>query len=203
MPRCLVLLVIGLLALPANAGERPIPATREKKPGYAPAVGTGGQVLQPETAVRRGPNLELAAMKKKKGATSRPMSAEGNKKAGEAFLAENRTKQGVVVLPSGLQYEVLKEGGGKIPTDVDTVECLVRATFVDGKVFGSSPRGKPSVFNVKGTIPGLNEALKLMKAGSKWRIVIPPGLAYGEKGAGRAVGPNETLIYEVELLAVR
>lgn len=153
-------------------------------------------------AARNESTQQLAALKMKKSRGPK-ISAEENKKAGKAFLEENKTKEGVEVLPSGLQYKILKAGDGVIPTDNDTVDCLVRATFIDGTVFGGSPPGRPSTFKVSGTIAGLNEALKLMPVGSKWRLFIPPGLAYGEKGAGRRIGPNATLIYEVELLAVK
>lgn len=157
---------------------------------------SAGNAAQNESAQK------LAAVKMRKSKAPK-MSAEENKKAGEAFLEANKKREGVVVLPSGLQYEILKVGDGKVPTDNDTVDCNVRATLVDNTVFGGSPRDKPSTFQVKGTIAGLNEALKLMPVGSKWRLFIPSGLAYGEKGAGKRIGPNATLIYEVELLAIK
>lgn len=130
--------------------------------------------------------------------------AENNKKAGEAFLAENTKKVGVVTLPSGLQYKILTKGEGKIATQDDVVICNYRGTLLDGTVFDSSAStGKSAMFNVAGVIPGWQEALKLMPVGSKWEIYIPSELAYGQRGAGRDIGPNSTLIFEVELLDVQ
>jgi FKBP-type peptidyl-prolyl cis-trans isomerase len=128
-----------------------------------------------------------------------------NKNEGDAFLAENSKKEGVVSLPSGLQYKILKMGDGKMPKDTDIVECHYRGTLVDGTEFDSSyARKQPATFKVKGgVIPGWTEALLLMPVGSKFQFFIPPQLAYGENGAGGQVGPNATLIFEVELLAIK
>jgi FKBP-type peptidyl-prolyl cis-trans isomerase FklB len=129
---------------------------------------------------------------------------EKNKKEGEAFLAENKKKEGVVVLPSGLQYKIIKEGDGKIPTINDIVTIHYRGTLIDGTEFDSSySRGQPATFPVKGVITGFSEALQLMKVGSKWQLFIPSNLAYGERGAGDDIGPNATLIFEVELLSIK
>ncbi len=131
-------------------------------------------------------------------------AAEENKKAGDAFLEENKKKDGVVVLPSGLQYKILKAGDGKKPTDADTVECHYRGTLIDGTEFDSSyKRGQPASFKVTGVIAGWTEALKVMPVGSKWQLFVPPQLGYGERGAGREIGPNATLIFEVELLGIK
>jgi FKBP-type peptidyl-prolyl cis-trans isomerase len=131
-------------------------------------------------------------------------TAEQNKKTGETFLAENKTKEGVKILPSGLQYKILKQGSGVQPQDADTVEVNYRGTLIDGTEFDSSyKRGQPLSFPVDGIIPGWKEALKLMPVGSKWQLFIPSSLAYGEKGAGGEIGPNATLIFEVELLAIK
>ena len=130
--------------------------------------------------------------------------AEKNKKEGEAFLAANKTKEGVKTLPDGLQYKVIKEGTGKTPTEKDSVVCNYRGTLTDGTEFDSSyKRGQPATFPVKGVIPGWTEALKMMKEGSKWELFIPSNLAYGERGAGNVIGPNATLIFEIELISVK
>lgn len=127
----------------------------------------------------------------------------GNLEEGLAFLAENRKKAGVIELPSGLQYMVLNEGDGNIPTSRDKVKCHYHGTLIDGTVFDSSvERGQPAVFPVNGVIQGWVEALQLMSTGSKWRLFIPSELAYGSNGAGGAIGPNSTLIFDVELLKI-
>jgi len=129
-------------------------------------------------------------------------AAGDNKKLGDDFLAANKKKEGVVTLDSGLQYKILKAGKGQKPTEENTVDVKYRGTFIDGKEFDSSKDGA-ATFKVGGIIPGWREALKLMPVGSKWQLVIPPSLAYGEKGAGRTIGPNATLVFEVELVAIK
>lgn len=125
------------------------------------------------------------------------------KAAGEKFLAENKTKEGVVALPSGLQYKILKEGNGPKPKASETVKCHYEGRLIDGTVFDSSiRRGEPAEFPVGGVIQGWVEALQLMPVGSKWQLYIPSELAYGTHGAGQAIGPDETLIFDVELLAI-
>ena len=134
------------------------------------------------------------------------MEAEAgeNKKQGEAFLAENKTKDGVKTLPSGLEYKVLTEGTGPKPTASDTVECNYRGTLIDGKEFDSSDKhGGPATFPVSGVIKGWTEALQLMPVGSKWQLFIPPDLAYGDRGAGPDIGPDSTLIFDVELVSIK
>jgi len=129
---------------------------------------------------------------------------EKNKKEGEAFLAENKKKQGVITLPSGLQYKVVSAGKGKKPKPTDTVTVQYRGTLIDGTEFDSSyRRGQPATFPVNGVIPGWTEALGLMQEGAKWQIFVPSNLAYGEKGAGGQIGPNATLIFEVELISIQ
>lgn len=126
-----------------------------------------------------------------------------NKEAGEKFLAENKTKPGVVALPSGLQYQILKEGNGPKPTAADKVKTHYHGTLIDGTVFDSSvERGQPISFPVGGVIKGWTEALQLMPVGSKWRLFIPSDLAYGERQAGPKIGPNSALIFDVELLDI-
>ncbi len=127
----------------------------------------------------------------------------GNLEEGLKFLAENRKKPGVVELPSGLQYKILTEGEGDIPTANDQVKCHYHGTLIDGTVFDSSvERGQPAIFPVNGVIQGWVEALQLMSTGSKWRLFIPSALAYGANGAGSAIGPNAALIFDVELLKI-
>lgn len=126
-----------------------------------------------------------------------------NKAEGEAFLAKNKTAAGVKTLPSGLQYQVIKDGTGKMPKATDKVSVNYRGTLLDGKEFDSSySRGTPANFPVNGVIPGWTEALQLMKEGAKWKLFIPASLAYGEQGAGGVIGPNAVLLFEVELLKV-
>lgn len=128
---------------------------------------------------------------------------EINKKAGEEFLNINCHKAGVVELPSGLQYEVLKQGTGAKPALTDKVKCHYHGTLINGTVFDSSvDRGEPAVFGVNQVIPGWVEALQLMQVGAKWRLFIPSQLAYGEHGAGQAIEPNSTLVFDVELLDI-
>jgi FKBP-type peptidyl-prolyl cis-trans isomerase FklB len=129
--------------------------------------------------------------------------SEKNKKEGEDFLAENKKKEGIITLSSGLQYKILKEGAGPNPKETDTVTVNYRGSLIDGTEFDSSyKRNEPATFPVKGVIPGWQEALQLMKTGSKWQLFVPAGLAYAERGAGNAIGPNTTLIFEVELLSI-
>ncbi|HFA49977.1 MAG TPA: FKBP-type peptidyl-prolyl cis-trans isomerase [Bacteroidetes bacterium] len=126
-----------------------------------------------------------------------------NKAEGEAFLKKNAEREGVVTLPSGLQYEVLKEGTGPVPKSSDKVKVHYHGTLINGDVFDSSvQRGQPASFPVTGVIKGWVEALQLMPVGSKWKLFIPSNLAYGERGAGGKIGPNAALVFEVELLAI-
>lgn len=134
---------------------------------------------------------------------ARSEKASGNKKAGEAFLAENKKKPGVITLPSGLQYTVLKEGNGTKPAVDDQVKVHYRGTLLDGTVFDSSiDRGEPVTLGLKNVIPGWTEALQLMPVGSKWRLFIPSTLAYGDNPAGPLIKEGSTLIFEVELLEI-
>jgi FKBP-type peptidyl-prolyl cis-trans isomerase FklB len=129
--------------------------------------------------------------------------AAGNRKAGEAFLAENRKQPGVVSLPSGLQYQILKESTGVKPAATDKVKVHYTGTLLDGTVFDSSvQRGEPLEISVNGVIPGWIEALQLMPVGSKWKLFIPSHLAYGDNPAGPSIKPGSTLIFEVELLDI-
>lgn len=130
-------------------------------------------------------------------------AAEKNKKEGEAFLAENKKKPGVVTLPDGLQYKVITEGKGPKPTKHDSVTVEYTGKLLDGQVFDSTEKsGKPVTFRVDQVIPGWTEALQMMNEGSRWEVTIPASLAYGEKGVGGPIGPNETLIFEINLVKV-
>jgi FKBP-type peptidyl-prolyl cis-trans isomerase len=141
---------------------------------------------------------------KQKQMQAEEAAAEDNRKQGEAFLAENGKKAGVVTTASGLQYKVITAGTGKKPAETDTVLCNYKGTFLDGTEFDSSAEaGKPVPFDIKTVIPGFKEALQLMPVGSKWQIVVPASLAYGPRGAGNVIGPNTTLIFEVELVGIQ
>lgn len=132
------------------------------------------------------------------------MQAEENKKKGDAFLAENKKKPGVVTLPSGLQYKIVTEGTGPKPSKDTTVVCHYRGTLIDGTEFDSSyKRGEPATFRVAQVIRGWQEILQLMPVGSKWQVFVPSALAYGERGAGERIGPNAALIFDIELVAIK
>ena len=140
----------------------------------------------------------------KEMAAKQEQVAKRNKAEGEAFLAENKKKEGVKTLPSGLQYKVIKAGTGKKPKSNDTVTVHYRGTLINGTEFDSSyKRGQPVSFPVSGVIPGWTEALQLMEEGAKWQLFIPSNIAYGERGAGGVIGPNATLIFEVELVSIQ
>ena len=136
--------------------------------------------------------------------TKQLAQAESGKAEGDKFLIENKTKEGVKVTESGLQYKVITAGTGATPTATDTVVTHYTGTLIDGKVFDSShKRNAPATFPVNGVIKGWTEALQLMKVGSKWQLVIPSELAYGARGAGQSIGPNQVLIFEIELLEIK
>ena len=145
----------------------------------------------------------LSRFRKTKAIVAKAKSlSQRNTERGKAYLEKNKAREGVKVLESGLQYEVLLEGNGSIPSDNDEVQVHYHGTLVDGEVFDSSvERGEPSSFGVSGVIKGWTEALKLMNVGSKWKLSIPPDIAYGENGSN-SIGPEETLIFEVELLGI-
>jgi FKBP-type peptidyl-prolyl cis-trans isomerase len=147
--------------------------------------------------------MEFQKEMRAKADAEKAKQGEANLAAGTAFLEKNKTAEGVVVLPSGLQYKILKEGDGPKPTTSDRVKVHYRGTLIDGKVFDSSyDRGEPASFGVTQVIQGWQEALQLMPVGSKWMVYIPASLGYGERGAGRDIGPNAALIFEVELLEI-
>lgn len=163
---------------------------------------TGGKVLLNDDQAREVLETFAKDMAAKQEGL-RTAQAEKNKKAGADFLAENKKKDGVKTTASGLQYKVVKAGTGKIPKASDTVKTHYKGTLIDGTEFDSSyKRNEPAVFPVNGVIPGWTEALQLMPVGSKWQLFIPSDLAYGERGAGSAIGPNSMLTFEIELLSI-
>jgi len=160
---------------------------------------TSGKPLLTEKEIQE----TMAAFQKEMMAKKEEV-AKQNKKDGETFLAENKKKEGVKTLPSGLQYKVIKAGAGKKPKSTDTVTVHYRGTLINGTEFDSSyKRGQTVSFQVSGVIPGWTEALQLMEEGAKWQLFIPSNLAYGERGAGGVIGPNATLIFEVELVSIQ
>jgi FKBP-type peptidyl-prolyl cis-trans isomerase FklB len=164
---------------------------------------SNGKTLLTEDEVHAILTQLQADMRKKQQELAQQLGEE-NKKHGLAFLEANKTKDGVVALPSGLQYKVLQEGTGPKPTATDSVVCNYRGTLLDNTEFDSSyKRGQPATFPVTGVIKGWTEALQLMPVGSKWQLFVPAELAYGERGAGGQIGPNATLIFEVELLSIQ
>ncbi len=146
----------------------------------------------------------LFADYQKRETAKKELAGNANKEEGVKFLAENKNKKGVTELPSGLQYKVITAGTGKQPTAEDTVSVHYRGTLINGQEFDSSHRrGEPATFPVGGVIKGWTEALQLMKEGAKWQLFIPSDLAYGSRGAGGDIGPNATLMFDVELLKVQ
>lgn len=164
---------------------------------------SGSKPLMTDQEVRETVAAFQKEMQAKQDEVNKKMG-EKNKKEGDAFLAENRKKEGIVTLASGLQYKVLKKGSGKKPKLTDTVTTHYKGTLIDGTEFDSSyKRGQPVSFPVNGVIAGWTEALQLMDEGAKWQLFIPSPLAYGERGAGPQIGPNATLIFEVELISIQ
>jgi FKBP-type peptidyl-prolyl cis-trans isomerase FklB len=148
--------------------------------------------------------MEFQAMAQQKQIEAQDKKAGENKAAGDAFLAENKTKEGVKTLASGLQYKVITPGTGASPDINDKVKCHYRGSLINGQVFDSSyQRNEPAVFPVNGVIKGWTEALQLMKEGAKWMLYVPSELAYGDQGAGNVIEPGSTLIFEVELLEIQ
>ncbi len=226
----LLMSITGVLCMAAQvqAGDQQTVVTPKEKTSYAVGVdlirnfkrqaidadlaavikgmqdeNAGKKLLMTDPEIRKiltDYQLEL----KSKQALLRQQTAEKNAREGAEFLAANKVKKDVITLDSGLQYKVIKAGTGKKATDSDGVTCRYRGTLLDGTEFDNSESmGYPVTFYVKDSvIDGWKEALKLMPAGSKWQIFVPSSLGYGEKGAGRDIAPNATLIYEIELIAV-
>jgi len=222
--RYLTLLSVGLLAVQVSAEEPQTLTSPTDKLSYSFGQQFGqniGKFLQQQNIelnldiVAKGikhalkgksPLLTQQEMKKALIAFQQEKVAgvaQKNLQEGEAFLAENAKKDGVVTLPSGLQYKVITPGTGKTPKATDKVKTHYRGTLINGTEFDSSyKRGKPATFPVNRVIAGWTEALQLMKEGAKWQLFIPANLAYGQRGAGGKIGPNATLIFDIELLSV-
>lgn len=164
-------------------------------------TGTEPQLSMDEmqTAMQAFQQTMMEAQKAKQQEMATTGKAEGDK-----FLAENKVKEGIKTTESGLQYKIITEGKGASPTATDTVVTHYTGTLLNGKVFDSSyKRNAPATFPVNGVIKGWTEALQLMKVGAKWKLFIPAGLAYGDRGAGASIGPNQVLIFEIELLEIK
>jgi FKBP-type peptidyl-prolyl cis-trans isomerase len=223
----ILVLGLALLAIPVWAQDSTAPTTQKDKVSYGIGVQVAktlkgqGIDVNPDLLVKglrdalSGQkllmsddelNTTMTALQQEmtqKQMQERAKQADDNKKAGDAFLADNSKKDGVVTLPSGLQYKIVKAADGKKPTDADTVTCNYRGTLIDGTEFDKSQAGQPATFQVGQVIPGFKEALKLMPVGSTWQFFIPSNLAYGERGAGNVIGPNTMLIFEVELVSIK
>jgi FKBP-type peptidyl-prolyl cis-trans isomerase FklB len=170
--------------------------------GFKDALAGGKTLLTDEEA--KAAIVALQADLRKKQEETMKAAGEMNKKQGDAFLAANKAKEGVVTLPSGLQYKIVTPGTGPKPAATDTVVCNYRGTLIDGTEFDSSyKRGQPATFPVGQVIPGWTEALQLMPVGSKWQLFIPPDLAYGERSPSPVIGVNSTLIFDIELLSIQ
>ena len=163
----------------------------------------GGKTLLTESEARAA-LTQLQTAVRGKQMEKMKLAGEANKKEGDSFLAANKTKEGIVTLPSGLEYKILTQGTGPKPATTDTVVCNYRGTLINGTEFDSSyKRGQPATFPVSGVIKGWTEALQLMPVGSKWQLFLPAELAYGERGPSPEIGPNSTLVFEVELLSIQ
>ena len=220
-------LAVSSLLMSACTGEKKELKTLKEKASYTIGQQMGNSLVQvapeiDEAALVRGlkdaiagqqpaidPQSGAAALQEYQGTLQKALEArkaadsEKSLKAAADFLAENKKREGVKSTESGLQYEVLREGAGEKPTAADTVKVHYRGTLLDGTEFDSSyGRGEPISFPLNGVIPGWTEGLQLMNTGAKYKLYLPPDLAYGERGAGSQIGPNSALIFEVELLEI-
>lgn len=163
------------------------------------------EVLKGKTPrLSRDEMIQAIQMLQKEQVNRMKSVGDANLKKGQEFLASNKSKKGVIGLPSGVQYTIEKKGSGKRPTLDNSVVAHYRGTLIDGTEFDSSyTRGQPATFPVSGVIKGWQEVLQLMQIGAKWKVFIPPVLAYGERGAGPNIGPNETLIFDIELIDIK
>lgn len=227
---CTMILGVVFLVAQVSAQETPVLKTKKDRESYAIGVevarnfkrqgfdidldtvirgmkdaAAGDKLLLTDAEILETLNMFASGVRVKK-AGDKLIAGQENKKEGEEFFAANKTKEGIVTLPSGLQYRIIKEGEGKKPTADDTVEVQYRGTLINGTQFASTyDNGKAEAIKVSDprTIAGLREALKLMPSGSKWQLFIPPQLAYGQRGSGSVIGPYAALIFEVELLPIQ
>jgi FKBP-type peptidyl-prolyl cis-trans isomerase FklB len=163
---------------------------------------SGQKTLIPEREMKK--ILQAFQVKVRQSmAANRKAAADENRRKSTEFLEANKSKDGIVALTSGLQYKVLKDGNGRKPTEADIVLCEYRGTLLDGTEFDGTTPGKPATMKLSQLIPGWKEALKLMPVGSKWQLFVPPSMAYGEKGVGTEIGPNELLVFELELVDIK
>ncbi|HSW63135.1 MAG TPA: FKBP-type peptidyl-prolyl cis-trans isomerase [Dissulfurispiraceae bacterium] len=222
-----IILIMVIAAVPAVAAEKGAPKTGKEKLGYSVGYVTGMNMKQDgldisaeqlSRGIRDGYLGKKGAMTEDemkgaldeyqkvlvaKQAEAMKLVAEKNKKEGAAYLAENGKKEGVITTASGLQYKVITPGTGKQPKESDSVKVHYRGTTLDGTEFDSSiRRGEPATFPVNGVIAGWKEVLQLMKEGAKWQVAIPSELAYGERGAAQVIGPNQVLLFDVELIQI-
>jgi FKBP-type peptidyl-prolyl cis-trans isomerase len=222
----LALLGVMLLAVPASAAEKTVLKTEKDKVNYGIGVRVGrnfqqqGMEVDVDLVVQgmkdvlsgKKPLMSEDELQKtitayaqelqQKQAQEKKLAAKKNHEEGDAFLAANKKKEGVVTRPSGLQYKVIKGAEGKKPTAEDTVEVKYRATFINGKEFDTSG-GEVRAFKLSELVPGWQEALQLMPVGSKWQLFVPPALAYADKGLGQIIMPNTTLLFELELVGIK
>jgi len=215
--RVIVMLGILFLVSQVNAEEKLVLKNQKEKVSYIIGMDIGGNLKKQSIDI--DPNILAKGIQDALGGaksllTDQEMQEtmvafqkelmEKHKKQGEDFLAENKKKEGVKTLPSGLQYKVIKAGTGKKPKLDDTVTANYRGTLIDGMEFDSSyKRGQPATFRVSGVIPGWTEALQLMEEGAKWQLYVPSNLAYGQRGAGKVIGPDTALIFEIELVSIQ
>jgi FKBP-type peptidyl-prolyl cis-trans isomerase FklB len=222
------MVLIGLLGCQTDKDKKIVLESQKQKVSYSIGLDIGRNLKQGEIdidmeALSRGiqdavsdstPLLTEAQIQETmqkfqqemidKQSQSANLAGKKNTQEGEAFLAENAKKEGVITLPSGLQYKVIKAGSGRKPKLTDEVTTHYRGMLIDGTEFDSSyKRGAPTSFPVDGVIAGWTEALQLMPVGSKWQLFIPSNLAYGPRGAGNVIGPNAALIFDIELLAIK
>jgi FKBP-type peptidyl-prolyl cis-trans isomerase FklB len=162
----------------------------------------GEKTLLPEKDIRQAMN-DYQTQLRQRAAGKKQQAATDNKKAGDAYLAQYKSQSGVSALPSGVLYKIVKEGDGRKPLESDMVEVNYRGSLINGTEFDATEPGHPANLKVSSLIPGWKQALSMMRAGSKWHIVIPPVLAYGERGVGNDIGPNEVLVFDLELVAIK